>query len=357
MADYMQKQHSSRTTTWLEAAVWAGKMLFQLIGIASTTVLTARFAFPYLLSLASLSLPKLENSVIPWLAPPYLFISVHIIIMVIWKLHGKQGSEDAVVDDDDNSSVSDSTVVPADLSIKPVSNDAHAEIISTVHVTPYDPDTSVENPSELEPKLPHYTQTFTTEDTIIDNARSTEQRPWPLPPQPVTAPEEMEEDMDYSASTDPDSLDATWKAIMDGKFSPVRTQHKMGDTLEKASHAQAKQATVPATLTRVVAVDVREFKKSDTFREAASTVSVEEGTAVLKKEMRKSKTFRESKAAATATMGWRGRDVLVVCREELFRKVEAFIKMNYDQMRLQRQESEQRCVEMANLLASSVIEG
>lgn len=341
MADFTPKHR--RPTTGLETAAWAAKILFLIIGITSTAVLTARFAFPYLLSLVSLSLPKIRYSVVSWLAPPYLFITVHFIIMVIWKLHGNQRPEDAVVDD--NSSVGDSSPLTADLSTKPVSNDVHTETVSTLHVTSNEPDISTENPPESEPKLPDI-QTVTTKDIVNGNERSTEQRSRSPPPPPQ--PEEMREDMDYSASTDPDSIDATWKAIMDGKSSPVRNQLKKSDTWEKASHAQAKQPTVPATLTRAVAGDVGEFKKSVTFREATATITVDEGTAVPSKEMRKSKTFRESTAAAPATAGWRGRDVLVVGQDELFRKVEAFIKMNYDQMRLQRQESEQRFVEMAN---------
>lgn len=326
MANLMTK-HCRRTTTELETAAWAAKILFLLVGIVSTAVLTSRFAFPYLLRLVSFSLPKLRNHVLSWLAPPYLFITVHFIIMVIWKLHRNQRPDDAVVGRD-NSSAGDSSHLS---STEPVTNDVPMETISDER------DISIEKPPlESEPNT-----------TVVDERR-TEQWPQQLHPPPETETEEPKEDMDYSVSTDPDSIDGTWKAIMDGKSSPV---NKRDTCREKASHAQPKQPTSPATLTRAAAVDVRKFKKSGTFREATTT-SVDEGIAVPKKEMRKSKTFRESMTAAApaAATGWRGRDVLVVGQDELFRKVEAFIKMNYDQMRLQRQESEQRrrFVEMAN---------
>lgn len=149
--------------------------------------------------------------------------------------------------------------------------------------------------------------------------------------------------MNYTHSSDPDSIDATWQAIMEGKSSPTNNALKKSDTWEKTSKP------TPLILTRAAAVvDGREFKKSATFREAKTATGKDEET---KKEMRKCRTFRESTRPATAAAGWRGRDVLLMGGDELFSKVEAFIKMNYDQMRIQRQESEQKkqhYVEMVN---------
>lgn len=106
------------------------------------------------------------------------------------------------------------------------------------------------------------------------------------------------------------------------------------DTVDK----QAKPHSPTTDPPTAAAVDRREFRKSGTFKEARTA---DLDTVVgAKREMRKSKTYRESSTtASSAAVGWRGRDVLVIGRDELFRKVEAFIKMNYEQ---QKQESGQQ---------------
>jgi ATP sulfurylase len=74
----------------------------------------------------------------------------------------------------------------------------------------------------------------------------------------------------------------------------------------------------------------------------------------MKPDLKKSATYKnrreepathyqqvEEKASKGDT-GWRTRDVLVVAHDDLFRRVENFIKKQHDNLRLQRQESEHR---------------
>lgn len=50
---------------------------------------------------------------------------------------------------------------------------------------------------------------------------------------------------------------------------------------------------------------------------------------------------KKKAAAAAAAEGWRKREA-AVANDELFRRIEMFIKKHYDHLRMQRQESEQR---------------
>ncbi|XP_010918412.2 uncharacterized protein [Elaeis guineensis] len=145
--------------------------------------------------------------------------------------------------------------------------------------------------------------------TSTTTSTSPESNSAPSPPaEPVIPPETAEEEVAASSSVDDgdNSMDATWTAIMDG-----------GGRLAKPV-----------------------LKKSQTW-EKCKEVKVVGEKAVGKREMRKSETFKE-KAKAIVEEGWRRRDVLVVSQDELFRRVETLIKKHHENLRLQRQESEQR---------------
>ena len=322
MADFLLPKHhhnrtTTTTTTGLETAAWAARILFLFIGVASTAVLTARFAFPYFLSLFSFS-SHLPTQL--WTAPPYLFITVHFIIMVIWKLHGHQRPEE----DQDLPGV---LPLPPDLDTRP------AEL-----PTEKDPQESEPNSCDVVHTVIRTTSSEIIVASAFDNETKSDAQQQQLPRPPLET--EIKEEMNYAASSGPDSIDATWQAIMEGKSSPVKNPLKKSDTWEKTS--KPTPVNILARGGAAAVVGTREFKKSDTFREAKTASKDEE----IRKEMRKCKTVRES-------TGWRRRDVLVVGHDELFSKVEAFIKMNYDQMRLQRKESEQKKQHYAEMVSAA----
>jgi Domain of unknown function (DUF4408) len=57
-----------------------------LVVSAISLFVLARFTIPHISSLLSVVLPHIWALLLAWLAPPYLFITVHFIILVIWKL-------------------------------------------------------------------------------------------------------------------------------------------------------------------------------------------------------------------------------------------------------------------------------
>ncbi|KAJ6833816.1 uncharacterized protein M6B38_338965 [Iris pallida] len=312
----------NRPRTGGEAAVWASKLVFLLIGVASTVVFLGKLAFPFL----SHSLPNLCKSV----GPRHLFIAVNSIIIIVWKLHGVQHHHDDHQETNKSSPYSTGTL----------SLDSHDPLPPPELIVVDSPPSIHESPSEDEDL--EIKKIILDKQVIGSDNNDKSSDPWPPPP------DESSED----PLPENDTMDAMWKAIMGGGgTSPDKNQNlkKTDDTWDRSTD-QAATATTPTatstpTLARASAAAARRFRKSDTFREDVKV-------APCRKEMRKSKTFRESSSspspaavAVPAAAGWRGRDRLVIGQDELFNKVEAFIKMNYDQLRLQRQESEQRYVE------------
>lgn len=312
----------NRPKTGGEAAVWACKLIFLLIGVASTVVFLGKLVIPLL----SHSLPNLCKSV----GPRHLFIAVNSIIIVVWKLHGVQHHHDDHHETNKSSySISTSSSLDCQDPLPP-------ELIVVDSSPSIHPSPSSESCPVLimglSDKL-EIQKTILNEQVIrSDDDRSSD--PWPPPPSEDPLPEN-------------DTMDAMWKAIMGGGTSPDKNQNlKKTDNWERSTDQATTTTTTTSTptLARASAAAARRFGKSDTFREVVKVASHR------RKEMRKSETFRESSPSSSsqaevAAAGWRGRDRLVIGQDELFNKVEAFIKMNYDQLRLQRQESEQRYVE------------
>ncbi|XP_072963593.1 uncharacterized protein [Typha angustifolia] len=128
-----------------------------------------------------------------------------------------------------------------------------------------------------------------------------------------TKPEEEEED-------DDESLDATWRAMTErGVAKPVLKKSAAwedgprgsGSGLERAQRGTTKKSSAP-------------YKEGGENLEAKKPAKIPATTTANREE------------------GWRRREVLVVGADELFSRVETFIKRHYDHLKIQRQESEQR---------------
>ncbi|KAJ8465983.1 hypothetical protein OPV22_028535 [Ensete ventricosum] len=72
-------------TNGYDTAIWAAKITFCFIGILSFGA-AARAAVPAAVEALASAVPGFWEFLRTWLAPPYLFIAVHFIILVIWKL-------------------------------------------------------------------------------------------------------------------------------------------------------------------------------------------------------------------------------------------------------------------------------
>ncbi|CAL9063338.1 unnamed protein product [Musa banksii] len=75
----------SSQTSGYETAIWATKIAFCFLGVVSCGA-AARAAVPAAAEVLSSALPGFCASLRSWLAPPYLLIAVHFIILAIWKL-------------------------------------------------------------------------------------------------------------------------------------------------------------------------------------------------------------------------------------------------------------------------------
>nr|GEY20605.1 hypothetical protein CTI12_AA402100 [Tanacetum cinerariifolium] len=104
-----------------------------------------------------------------------------------------------------------------------------------------------------------------------------------------------------------ETLESTWKKITDGRHIPLNRHLKKSDTFENRNQHEPK-------------LDYNVMKKLETFNDHTDRVLV-------------SRKLRKEGSPS---------------RDELNRRVEAFIKKFYDDLRLQRQESLQQYMDMIN---------
>lgn len=115
-----------------------------------------------------------------------------------------------------------------------------------------------------------------------------------------------------------ETLETTWKAITDGRHVPLTRHLKKSDTWE--NHG------------RQFNTDPQTVLKSETFRDRTNYNPQPPNPANLRDSLGSGKLRKEASLS----------------KDELNRRVEAFIKKFNDEMRLQRQESLNQYVEMIN---------
>jgi Domain of unknown function (DUF4408) len=84
--------NSRRNSDGFLSPSMALKISLVVVAAVSLFVL-ARLTIPHISSLLSVALPQIWALLSAWLAPPYLFITVHFIILVIWKLSDHKPSQ------------------------------------------------------------------------------------------------------------------------------------------------------------------------------------------------------------------------------------------------------------------------
>ncbi|KAG6517829.1 uncharacterized protein LOC122056169 [Zingiber officinale] len=81
----MANPGSSSWTSGYETLIRASKIGFLLL-CALSAVAAGRVAVPAAAEALAVAFPVYREALRSWLAPPYLFVAVHLIIFVIWKL-------------------------------------------------------------------------------------------------------------------------------------------------------------------------------------------------------------------------------------------------------------------------------
>ncbi|KAL7593265.1 uncharacterized protein LOC111906747 [Lactuca sativa] len=132
-----------------------------------------------------------------------------------------------------------------------------------------------------------------------------------------------------------DTLESTWKTITDGRHMPLNRHLRKSDTFENHHHHAPPIDALPGEqVPSSAAAENNLMNKSETFNDRTDYDNQSHRIPSLKNSL--------------LSGGGRLRKEGSLSQDELNRRVEAFIKKFNDDMRLQRQESLQRYMDMIN---------
>ncbi|RDX84266.1 hypothetical protein CR513_34702, partial [Mucuna pruriens] len=298
--DLFQNPSSSLKSNRFETAMWTAKLVLMSMGVISTLVLLKVAIVPYTFHLILSTLPQFWVSVRSWLTPPFLYIIVNFIIITI------AASSNFYPKSNNNPS-------PKAFSDSPSPSDPkHTTIITT---TTTEPENQTSEPKEEEKEVEEEQEQEQEQEQQEDEEEEVEELDLSCDKfmiHPLLENCTNDYFLTDSDGNGDDSLEATWRAIMEGQGKTMRPQLKKSDTWG-ARIAKAEPFQRNGDDDDPVAWARKELKKSDTFNDRAS--------------------LRREKSMSP---------------EELNRRAEAFIKQFNKQMRLQRLESYQRSKERVN---------
>ncbi|XP_074580415.1 uncharacterized protein LOC141836849 [Curcuma longa] len=208
-----------------DSAIWTIKISFCFLSILSFGGAAARAAVPATAGALSSSLPGLWAYLRYLLAPPYLFIAVHFMILVIWKLSNQKQQEQQREQWPAEEPGSDPT------KIKPFDYSHSYELIRNpspeicCHEIPLSPSTeAISSPDPAESTSSSDISCLTSdsvERSTASSAFAVKKIAEPEPERCIT--EEEDEELAAALATagiENNSMEMTWKAIMEKSTRP-----------------------------------------------------------------------------------------------------------------------------------------
>ncbi|CAM8918625.1 unnamed protein product [Rhodiola kirilowii] len=304
MADLLTNSNGAR----LETAIWTAKLMLLSIGTVSTFLLFKVAVIPCLFDFALSVVPWSLSCFRTWLSPPYIYIIVNFIIISIAASSSFQPHSKLPVAEKVSGGDEEEESVAVELA-KSESNDVIEQDVVSFFSTDADAVVSGEfsdDSDETEVVVVKHELTMSSTDAFsyLENS-----------------PPEDEDGDSYD-----DSLDGTWKAIMEGKGTVKKPLLKKSDTWN-ATDTRAPPPQPLAEVSNYVSSSYRpEMRKSETFNDRVSTLR---------------------------TGGGLRREALLPSHDSLNERVEAFINKFNNDMRIERQQSDMRYINMVKQAAAT----
>ncbi|KAL2334353.1 hypothetical protein Fmac_015566 [Flemingia macrophylla] len=300
--DLFQNPSSSLKSNRFETAMWAAKFVLMSMGVISTLVLLKVAIVPYTFHLILSTLPQFWVSLRSWLTLPFLYIIVNFIIITI--------AASSKINKPKPFSESDSKHTSIEEEEKEVEEEQEPQHQQQQEEEEEEEEEVVEEQEDQQHQQEEQDKQkevqefglscdkFIIHHSLLENCTN-----------------------DYflpDSDGGDDTLESTWRTIMEGQGKTIRPQLKKSDTwgarIAKAEPFKRNgEGGAESVDDDPVAWAKKELKKSDTFNDRAS--------------------LRREKSMSP---------------EELNLRAEAFIKQFNNQIKLQRLESYQRFREMVN---------